>query len=153
VKNKTEIKRKLVSLCEEYVNNKISVAQEAVDTAQSSANKESKCSAGDKYETGRAMLHLDVIKYSAQLHEGLKLKKTLHQIDYEKENQKVQSGSLVYTSNGIFFIMIGAGKFSINEINYTTISFSSPIGQALFNKSSGEKINFRNKTYIINSIV
>ena len=153
MKSKIEIKRKLVSLCEEYVTNKITLAQEAVDNAQTSANKESKCSAGDKYETGRAMLHLDVIKYSAQLHEGLKLKKTLHQIDYEKTNQKVQSGSLVCTSNGNFLIMIGAGKFSLGGIDYTTISFSSPIGQELFNKRVGDKINFRNKTYLINSII
>jgi hypothetical protein len=140
-------------LCEEYVKNKISIAEEAVNNAQNAANKESKCSAGDKYETGRAMLHLDVIKYSAQLHEGIKLKKILNQIDYEKTYENVQSGSLVYTSNGIYFILIGAGKFNIDGIDYTTVSFSSPIGQELFNKTAGDRINFRNKIYDINSIL
>ena len=139
-------------MCEEYVTNKINIAQEAIDNAQKSANEETKSSAGDKYETGRSMLQLDIEKYSAQLHEGMILKKTLNQINYKKTYQNVQSGSLVCTTNGNFFIAIGAGKMSIEGIDYMAISFSSPIGQELYNKSINDEISFRNKKYKIISI-
>ena len=152
MKTNSDIKRKLFSMCEEYVTNKINIAQEAIDNAQKSANEETKSSAGDKYETGRSMLQLDIEKYSAQLHEGMKLNKTLNQINYKKTYQNVQSGSLVCTTNGNFFIAIGAGKMSIEGIDYMAISFSSPIGQELYNKSINDEISFRNKKYKIISI-
>ncbi|MEE9431832.1 MAG: hypothetical protein V3V16_12365 [Melioribacteraceae bacterium] len=152
MENKVEIKRKLVSLCEEYVNNKISVAQEAIDNAQKSANEETRSSAGDKYETGRSMMQLEIEKFSAQLNEGLNLKKTLIQIDFERTYETIQPGSLIYTNNGGFLIAISAGRLLVGQDSFMTISLSSPIGQALYKKKVSDKIGFRNKTYLIKSI-
>ena len=138
-----EVKRKLFSHCENYVNQKIKVAQEAIDNAQKSANKETKSSSGDKYETGRSMMQLEIEKYSAQLNEGLNLKKALCQTDFEKIYSMVQTGSLVLTNHGNFFISIGVGKLTIGETDYMAISFSSPIGQILFKKKIDDEFNFR----------
>ena len=147
------IKAILFSNCEEYVNNKISSAQEAIDAVQKSANTETKSSAGDKYETGRSMMQLEILKYSAQLNEGYNLKKVLNKIDYDKNYNKIQTGSLVKTTNGNFFISISAGKFIVDKEEYMTISFSSPLAQELFNKQVKNKIHFRNKEYLIKSII
>lgn len=151
--NQLEIKRKLYSLCEEYVNQKINSSQEAIDNAQNSANRETKSSSGDKYETGRSMMQLEIEKYSSQLSDGISLKKVLNQIDVEKSFKTVQSGSLVMTSNGNFFISISAGAINIDGTYYTAISFSSPLCQAMFNKNVKDEIIFRGKTFIIKSIV
>ena len=147
------IKAILFTKCEEYVNNKISSAQEAIDAVQKSANTETKSSAGDKYETGRSMMQLEILKYSAQLNEGYNLKKVLNKIDYDKNYNKIQTGSLVKTTNGNFFISISAGKFIVDKEEYMTISFSSPLAQELFNKQVKNKIHFRNKEYLIKSII
>ena len=147
------IKAILFTKCEEYVNNKISSAQEAIDAVQKSANTETKSSAGDKYETGRSMMQLEILKYSAQLSEGYNLKKVLNKIDYDKNYNKIQTGSLVKTTNGNFFISISAGKFIVDKEEYMTISFSSPLAQELFNKQVKNKIHFRNKEYLIKSII
>jgi hypothetical protein len=151
--NLLEIKVKLFALCEEYVNQKIQAAQEAIDNTQKSANNETKSSSGDKYETGRSMMQLEIEKYSAQLNDGLYLKKALSQIDVEKEYAYVQTGSLAETNNGFFFLSISAGELYLDDKKYMAISFSSPIGQALFKKTKNDKFVFRGKTYTIISVI
>ncbi len=147
-----EIKRKLFMLCEEYPNEKISIAQEAIDNAQSSANEETKSSSGDKYETGRSMMQLEIEKYSTQLSEGIKLKKVLAQINVDKIYQTVQLGSLVTTNNGNYFISISAGKLNLEGVDYLAISFSSPIGQILAGKKANDAFDFREKSFFITSV-
>ena len=150
--NTPDIKRKLFSLCEEYVTEKINTAQEAIDNAQNSANEETRSSSGDKYETGRSMMQLEIEKYSAQLAEAFKLRKVLVQVNVEKIYQTVQLGSLVITNNGNYFISISAGRLNLDEIEYLAISLSSPIGQLLFNKKSNDTFEFRDKKYLIESV-
>lgn len=152
MKDNSEIKKQLLTLCKKYAEQKINTAQEAIDNAQASANKETKSSSGDKYETGRSMMQLEIEKYSSQLAEGLKLRKILSQIDFSKSYTKAVLGSLVLTDKGNFFISISAGKLNIDGIDYTTVSFSSPIVQALANKSINDKIKFRDKVFIITGI-
>jgi len=152
MKDKIALKRKLFSLCEDYVNQKIESAQEAIDNAQSSANEETKSSSGDKYETGRSMMQLEIEKYSSQLEEGLKLNKALSQISIEKPTKSVSPGSLVITNNGNYFIAISAGKLTLKKIDYFSISISSPLGQALYNKPVEEEISFRDRVYKIEAI-
>jgi hypothetical protein len=74
------VKSKLLAMCIEYVEQRISSATTAMQNAQEAANEEGKSSAGDKYETGRAMMQIERDQAAAQLDESLKLKRTLHQI-------------------------------------------------------------------------
>lgn len=152
MKDYLKIKKQLFSLCEEYVDNIIDTAQEAIDIAQNSANEETKSSSGDKYETGRSMMQLEIEKLSSQLAEGLKLKKTLAQINKDRISPIVQPGSIVYTNNGNFFISISAGKLNIDGTDFMAISYSSPIGQELFNKKVNDEFEFRGKKFIIESL-
>jgi hypothetical protein len=56
------LKTKLLTLCIKYVDDRISATQQAIQSAQASANEETKSSSGDKYETGRAMAQLEIEK-------------------------------------------------------------------------------------------
>lgn len=151
--NYLEIKKHLLTLCIKYVDEKISIAEEAIDNAQASANEETKISSADKYETSRSMMQLEIEKYSSQLNDGLKLKKALNQIDFKKNYESIQTGTLVITNNGNFFISISAGKLEISKKEYIAISLSSPIGQILANKKVKDKFEFRDKSYIIKTII
>ncbi len=97
-------------------------------------------------------MQLEILKYSSQLNEGFELKKVLNKIDFKKNHEKVETGSLVYTTNGNFFIAISAGKITIEQKEYVTISYSSPLTQALYGKKVNDKIHFRDKVYLIESI-
>ena len=98
-------KEAIYNQCVLLLNQKISVLQVEIKSIQADANKESKSSAGDKYETGRAMAQLQKDNASRQLVELLKLKKVLDELVI-KFHDVIQHGSLVFTDSLIFFVSI-----------------------------------------------
>jgi transcription elongation GreA/GreB family factor len=125
----------------------------AIQTAQLSANEETKSSAGDKYETGRAMAQLEIENNSAQLRESMKLKQVLEQISFDQKSTYVQIGSLVTTNQGIFYIAISAGQFVIEDETYFAISAASPIGQKLMGLRVDASFTFNKKEFCITHIL
>ena len=148
-----QIKTLLHSLCLAYINQRIDTAQKAIEIAQASANEETKSSAGDKYETGRAMMQLEIEKNSVQLAEAMKLKKALTDINPEKETITIQPGSAVITNQGNFYISISAGQLKVNDQIYFAISPVSPIGAKLIGLKEGDQIAFNTKEYRIVKVI
>lgn len=146
------VKIKLYELCVAFVEQRIASSQKAIEHAQLAANEETKSSAGDKYETGRAMMQLEIEKQSVQLGEAMKLKQVLSQINPEKTSDTIQPGSLVFTDQGCFYISISAGKLSVEGIAYFAVSPVSPIGSLLIGKKSGEVIHLNGKSFTISKI-
>ena len=130
-----------------YVLEKISDYEEAIQGAQHSANEETKSSAGDKYETGRAMAQLEIEKNTTQLSEAKRLKKALEQIVSDRKYPSVQPGSVVLTNQGNFYVAISAGPFTIENKVYFAVSPASPIGQKLVGLGSGDSFNLNGKTF------
>jgi len=114
---------------------------------------ETKSSAGDKHETGRAMLQLEREKAGNQLAEIQKVKDVLSRIDVTKSSKQVRLGSLVYTSQANYFIAVSAGEINIDSTIYYAISPSTPIANLLLSKSVGDKVIFRDNTIIIKQIL
>jgi hypothetical protein len=79
------IKQQLYAKCLVFVEQRIATAQEAIASAQRSANEETKSSAGDKYETGRAMAQLEIEKSTLQLAESFKLKQFLEKMEVDQK--------------------------------------------------------------------
>ncbi len=147
------IKKQLHALCQVYINDRIASAQEAMRMAQSSANDETKSSAGDKYETGRAMAQLEIEKNSAQLAEALKQRESLEKVQSDQHSMDVQAGSLVITNQGNFYISISAGKLLLAGVEYFAISQASPLGSKLMKQVSGASLIFNQKEFRILEIV
>jgi transcription elongation GreA/GreB family factor len=145
-------KAQLHSYCLQYVKARIDTAQAAITAAQFSANEEGKSSAGDKYETGRAMMQLEVEKNTSQLLQAKQLLQLLTQINTFHTSDMVQQGSLVNTSNGQYYIAIGAGLVTIADQPYYVISMQSPIGALLKGKQVGDSFTFNGKKISILSI-
>jgi LPS O-antigen subunit length determinant protein (WzzB/FepE family) len=146
-----ELKQALYDHCLAYVDQRIQTAQSAMEAAQQSANEESKSSAGDKYETGRAMAQIERDRHAQQLAEALKLKQELGAIDPSKTSASVGPGSLVITDRGTFFVAISLGKVLIEQTDYFVVSTASPIGAALRNRRAGEEVSFNRLVYRINA--
>ncbi|QJW92228.1 3-oxoacyl-ACP synthase [Spirosoma taeanense] len=124
-----------------------------MEAAQESANSESKSSAGDKYETGRAMAQLERDRHAQLLAEALKLEQELIRLNTEKTYATVQPGSLVITSRGRFFISISAGKLNIDGSDYFAVSPASPIGVALAGHKAGDTVQFNAMSYQLTEVV
>jgi len=145
-------KQQLHALCLAYIEERIKSVNEAIQFAQTSANEETKSSAGDKYETGRAMAQLEIEKNTAQLAESQRLKQTLLQLDPNKITTTIQHGSLVITNHERFYISIPAGQFTIEGTNYFAISPSSPIAQKLLGLKADDGFTFNKKDFVIKRI-
>jgi transcription elongation GreA/GreB family factor len=142
-----EIKIDLYQKCQEYVDQRIETFRKAMQSAQESANNEVKSSAGDKYETGRAMMQIEKDQNAVQLSQVLKLKQVLDQLQPEKAHQIVELGSLVLTNNGNFYFAVPAGKFEIGQKDYYAISPSAPLGLSLAKLKVGQKVKFNGREY------
>jgi transcription elongation GreA/GreB family factor len=120
-----------------------------MDDAQESANQEEKSSAGDKYETGRAMAQIARDQAAQQLAEALKLKNALDQINPTSTSTKIGLGSLVLTDKNRFYISVSVGKLDIDGQSYVAISPQSPIGKLLLNRNVNDVIAFQNASQTI----
>lgn len=147
------IKTSLYKHCLDYVNKCVDNAQLAINDAIQSGNTETKSSAGDKHETGRALLQLEQEKNTRQLYESIALKEKLVRIDPTLTSNVVMVGSVVSTSTGNFYIAIAAGKVEIDGTHYVTISPSSPIAIKLMGLKANQHLSFNGQSYEIQSVL
>jgi hypothetical protein len=98
-----ELKQKLYMQCVQFCNNRLDTIRTSIEEIQESLTSETKSSAGDKHETGRAMLQLEREKAGNQLAETEKLQELLSKIDVSKTSKTVCLGSLVFTTQANFY--------------------------------------------------
>lgn len=132
-------------MCIQYVEQRISSATTAMQNAQDAANEEGKSSAGDKYETGRAMMQIERDQAAAQLDESLKLKRTLHQIGVRDRHELVMLGSVVVTKTFNAFLAVGPSKLTVDGKEYFIVTPMSPLGKALFGLKERSEFTFNNR--------
>ena len=148
------MKEQLYAACMAYVQQRIQTATQAMEAAQESANAESKSSAGDKYETGRAMAQLERDRHAQLLADARRMRQELEHIDPTAPPAAlIRPGSLVLTSAGDFYIATSAGRLHIDSQTYMAVSPASPIGTLLRGKSVGESAVFAKQTYLITGIL
>jgi transcription elongation GreA/GreB family factor len=146
------LKEQLYECCIAYIRARSSAAEEAIREVQTSANEETKSSAGDKYETGRAMAQLEIEKNTAQLVEANKLMNTMKQIGFI-QSSAVHAGSIIITNHGNYYLAISAGQFAIDGKSYFAISAASPIGKKLLGMTTDASFDFNGKEFKIHEIL
>tara|TARA_R110001583_G_scaffold1202_4_gene10022 strand:+ start:21697 stop:22149 length:453 start_codon:yes stop_codon:yes gene_type:complete len=135
------------------LDRKIEVINKAIVLAKDSRNNDTKSSAGDKFETGREMMQIEIEKNEYLLSQTFKLRKELTRIDLKRQFGKVAFGSLVVTNMGNYFVSMGIGKVQIEDQICYAISLVSPIGQILKDKHIGDEVLFNGKTIVIKEMV
>ena len=131
------------------LNEKLNNIEFLIISACESRDSESKSSAGDKHETSRAKIQLEIDNYSKQKLNIIEKLKVLESIDINKKNNKVENGALVETNVGFFFIAIGLGRWTVNSEQIFVISLASPIGKFMKGKLESSSYTFRNLNYNI----
>jgi len=145
------IKEALYEHCLEFVQKRHNAITDTIKQIELSLLSETKSSAGDKHETGRAMLQLEREKAGTQLAEIQKIKETLLKIDITSTQQNIGLGSVIYTQDTNYFIAISAGELKVNNEKFFAISAGTPIGKLLIGKFKGDLVSFRGqKICIIN---
>ena len=135
---KTRLKRWAL----DHIGQRIAASREAIDQAQQSANQEEKSSAGDKYETGRAMGHLQKDMHSRQLAEYLKELAVLHAVHTDMLYRVAGAGAFIRTEGPSFFIATGLGKQQPGGQTVFFLSPQAPLAKGLQNKKTGDRFVF-----------
>lgn len=145
----TVLRKKLFQECSSYIEKRIKDIQEAINSATESANDDTKSTAGDKHETGRAMAQLEQEKNMRQLSESLALRERLKKIDPLESTINAAMGSVIITDQFNFYLAVSAGKLIVDGKEYLSVSPESPIGQHLIGKVKGDHFMFNDKTFKI----
>ena len=139
---KIAFKEKLRAHCIAMIEERMQLASDAMQQAQLAANAEEKSSAGDKYETGRAMNHIQKDLHARQLSENRKELEALLAIDCSQVRNTAGAGAFVKAGDVCFFIAAGLGAISFEGQKILAISPNAPLARLLNNKKATDTILF-----------
>jgi hypothetical protein len=150
---KLGLKRRLKDFAISVLEQRIREVHACIENAQQNANQEEKSSAGDKYETSRAMSHLEKDMHARRLAENIKEMASLHKIDINTLYDKVCSGAFFETETGAYFIASGLGKQLIDGKWIIFLSPVSPLTGLLAGKKTGDSFLLKGIESVIKLII
>jgi transcription elongation GreA/GreB family factor len=153
MKPNQHIKAALLQACRNAIEQRITVAEQAMLDAQQSANSEEKSSAGDKYETGRAMSQIERDRCAKQLAEARQELTRLNKIDSNIEYARASAGALVVCDQNTYFIAAAIGAVTVDGYTILVISPASPLAQQLAGKQVNDCVRFNERQFCIKEIV
>jgi len=136
------IKKNLYAHCKNFIQEKLIFLEKQKEELQLALTSESKSSAGDKHETGRAMIQIEREKLGRQIAITEKNYNKLFALSNPVNTSLVSLGSLVITDKANYYILISVESYLINSKIYYCISSQSPIGKLLLGKKVKDQINF-----------
>ena len=148
MKDYLKIKKKLKETCFLFVEERMNTVFHSIESNKKALFSETKSSAGDKHETGRAMLQLEMEKAGQQLVSINEMNEIMKKVAVETTSGVACLGSLVVTDKGNYYLAISMGKIAIDFIEYYAVSTNSPIGNQLLGKCYGDSIPFNNATIL-----
>ena len=146
------MKKRVVDFITILIKDKTQLLKFELDSINKEKNNLKKSSAGDKFETSRALMQTEYDKIHNQLLILKNQLRAIKSISLSDKKKKVGVGSFIKTNKSFYFISIGLGKQIIDNNAINIISLSSPIGKLLNNKKKGDKIVFNNKEELIENI-
>lgn len=138
--------------CHAAILSRISTAEHALTAASDASQDDTKSSAGDKFETGREMMQQEMNRHGQLLAEAKLLLHALGHISPSSVHTTVQSGSVVHTDKGIFFIGVGIGNVMAGDKRVYAISLSAPIGKLFIGSKPGDLLKFNHTSYHIQEV-
>ena len=142
-------KKELLSVCLDLINEKLDIVESELLAVKTAIRNETKSSAGDKYETGRAMLMQEQDKLSSQKEQLYKHLVPLQKIDDKVVIESAQLGAIVVTTMGNYFIASSLGNLEVFDDDYFVVSTVSPIAQEIIGKKRGDSFEFNGSTHQI----
>lgn len=142
-----DLKRKVHAHCIAVLAERIRNAEAGVEEAREAGRSDTKSSAGDKHETGRAMAQLEMEKQQAALGHLLGLARTLQGIDPDRRRQHIERGALLQMEQGLFYVAAALGKVHVDATDVMVISPESPLLAALIPMNIGEVREFKGTRY------
>ena len=145
------MKKKILDYCKKKVELSMQEIKLTLKYLQVDANNNSKSSMGDKYETGRAMVHLEQENLSKRYYDLELQYKVLLGLTLSKR-ETVHLGSLVKTESSTYYLSVGLGEIRVDSEVIFAVAPTSPIGQSMIGKKVGDVFTFNQNHFTIRSI-
>jgi hypothetical protein len=152
-REKIAFKNRLKNFAISVLEQRIQGTRLSIENAQQNANQEEKSSAGDKYETSRAMSHLERDMHARRQLENLKELAGIHSIDTNNIYDMVSPGAFLETSAGAFFIATGLGKQFFEGERIIFLSPASALAKLLVSKKKGDSFLLNGVESKINLVI
>ncbi|NJC25048.1 3-oxoacyl-ACP synthase [Neolewinella antarctica] len=149
MKEGLELKAAVLKECFRRLVAQLTTIESSMNAIRESKSSETKSSAGDKFETGRAMLQLEENNLKQQLAAALGTRQLLTQAERQPTGGTIAIGSLVAMDKGLYFVSAGFGKVSVNGRDVFCTSPESPIGRRLIGKGVGEAFLFNEVRFVV----
>ena len=144
-----QLKEAVFKHCDHFLREKAADYSAGDQSLLAALDSEGKSSAGDKHETGRAMIQLEREKLAQQRQLNEAAFQRLSALKNKKPNALIGPGSLVKTSLATYYLAVPADIFVDSHQTVYCISPQSPIGQLLLGKRSGDSFTFRDSDHEI----
>jgi transcription elongation GreA/GreB family factor len=135
-------KSKVLQSCHRLLAEKRSRLQREVLEIREAAARETKSSAGDKYETTREMMLAEAERLSNRLQEMERMEEMVYQAGQAHSANEITLGSLVQTDKNVYFLAASLGCLTIDGIPVFVISAASPIGKLLLAKAVNDRFEW-----------
>lgn len=150
--HKMTFKQKIQEYCLRLVKDRIQELEKNLQELGESAASDTKSSAGDKHETGRAMIQIEQEAIGKQLNEALERKVALDKIETHPDTSQIMKGSLIKTNQGYLFLSVAFGKITVEGKSVMVISLKSPLGIKLMGLKVNDAVEINGIHYLIESI-
>ena len=128
-------------------------ARSAMEELSSSLGKETKSTAGDKNETGRAMVQREMEQAGGRLARCEAMQALASRLDLDRVRTSVGPGAIVVSGDAKLLIGVGLGPFEVPGLGrFQAISADAPIARALSGGKAGERREFRGCPWVIESV-
>lgn len=148
-----EFKLRLHAYCIALLEQRIAGNKLAMEDAQQSANSEEKSSAGDKYETGRAMSQIQRDMSAKQMKTAMDELAELKKINTDQTYSKAIKGALIKTSSSLIYMAAGLGMIEFESEKVAIISLTSPLATELAGKIAGSTFAIAGKQQQVITII
>ncbi|HEV7230532.1 MAG TPA: transcription elongation factor [Bacteroidia bacterium] len=145
-KEQLQWKQDLRDACIAILQKRVDTSALAMQQAQESANSDDKSSAGDKYETGRAMGQRDHAMHAAQMQQARQELALIKSIPFDQLHTQAGMGSVVVCRDYIFFISLGLGFIENKGRKVALLSAQAPLAAALKMKKKGDSFLLNGRT-------
>ena len=147
-------KKELYMLIKKQLEENVDHLISQIKSLKISRDKDTKSSMGDKYETGRAMIQIEMDKMDKRLFDAQQMLYVFKNLNIDQKEGHIKSGSLIDTNYGMFFMSIGLGKINkIEKENVFALSPSSPLGRKFLTKKKGQTFCFQQRNYKIIDVI
>lgn len=146
-------RKDIIGALEQALEAGVDAARTELETLRGSLEGEAKSTAGDKHETGRAMVQLEMEQAGLRLARMEAMRGQWRGLEPHRSRAVVGPGAVVETDGGLFVIGVALGRFAMSDgAHGTAISSDAPLAMALRGLEPGGGTVFRGRDWRVKRV-